>query len=229
MYEYNLNLKKAMVDGNMSIHEAKRIVRRPNLHRDIEWHKELSPTQEEVQKMRDFYEKRRRAWYMKENNITEYRDQRSYAEIASSSNINKDNNGEERNGDNKRLKKMITEKEIDSARNRDNYDLEVDISSPRFTNLTTVAHTTRYLSEELKNVYKVLERGFKMMDERLERYEERQLRLQEEFFEKLLQSGKAIKEKENKDKEEGQETIKKKKVRFNKNESCSVEREGFKK
>lgn len=213
VYEYNLNLKKAMADGNISIHEAKRIVRRPNLHRDIEWHKELSPTQEEVQKIRELADKRRRAWYMKENYITEYTEQRSFAEIAGCSSTNKErgNNEDERTGDSLRLKKSNPEKESDNVRDRDNYGLEVEVSSPRYANLTTVAHATRYLSEDLKKVYKVLERGLKMMDERLERYEERQLRLQEGFFEKLLHNSRAIKEKEIMDKGEGQEIFKNKK------------------
>lgn len=71
LYEYNLNLKKAMADRNISIYEARKIVKRPDLRRDIEWRKELTLTEEENGRMRNLYEKRRRP---RQETQYEYRD-----------------------------------------------------------------------------------------------------------------------------------------------------------
>lgn len=97
---------------------------------------------------------------------------------------------------------MTSEKEKDSLGNRDCNNLEIEASMPNFTNLTSVSFTTRYLSEEIRNIYKVMELRLKIMVERFEKFQARQLKLQEEFFEKFLQSGKVKKSKDNRDKDD---------------------------
>lgn len=205
VYEYNLNLKKTMADRNISIHEAKKIVKRPNFRRQAERYRESSQNRnrEEVQKVREGYDQGSRGWYEKENNFNfnVQRVRRSYAEIARSNNKDRNNNGEDRSSSNKRIKSTGPEEENEEKRNKAKNSMEVEVSSPGMTNMTTMAYTTRYLSEELKAMRKVLERDLMRLEERQERFEESQRRLQQEFFEKLLQYKGMIIGQGNKDKE----------------------------
>lgn len=185
VYEYNLNLKKTMADRNISIHEAKKIVKRPNLHTDIEWRKELSMTEEEENRMREFCEKRMRNWHWEDSR--DRGEQRSYSEVVRSL----DNSREERDEENKQMKKRAIGKEQDSMGNKgsSNNSLELELRSSKYTNLTSVTSSTRYLSEEIKKMYKVMEDKLKIMDENFEKFQEMQLRVQQEFFERFLRQG----------------------------------------
>lgn len=44
LYEYNYNLKRVMADRNMSIYETRKIIRKPDLKRDVEWRREVLVT-----------------------------------------------------------------------------------------------------------------------------------------------------------------------------------------
>lgn len=81
-------------------------------------------------------------------------------------------------------------------------DRDENLTTPSYTNLTSLSTTTRYLTEEVRNLCKLMERRLSMAEERFEKFEDRQKRQQEEFFERINQRDKMNKNKENWEKEE---------------------------
>lgn len=190
VYEYNLNLKKTMANRNISIYDAKKIIKSPYLRKDSERRKELTTTKEENDKIRELYEKRRSNSHYEDHN--DWREQRSYAEVVS----RQVNSREEGSGEGKKIKRMILEKEKDNLGNREIANVDLEVRSPNYTNFRSVSDTTSFLSEEIRNMYKVMEARFRIIDEKFEKFQEMQLRIQREFLEKLLQSGIIHKDKE---------------------------------
>lgn len=80
-------------------------------------------------------------------------------------------------------------------------DRDKNLITPSYTNLTSLSTTTRYLTEEVRNLYKLMKRRLSMGEERFEKFEDRQKRQQEEFFERINQREKVNKNKENWEKE----------------------------
>lgn len=62
------------------------------------------------------------------------------------------------------------------------------MTSPSYTNLTSLSTTTRYLTEEVRNLCRLMERRLSLADEKFDRFEDRQKRQQEEFFNKITKS-----------------------------------------
>lgn len=48
-----------------------------------------------------------------------------------------------------------------------------ELENTNFTNLTSLSTTTRLFTEEVRNIYNIMERRFRLADERYERFQER--------------------------------------------------------
>lgn len=53
-------------------------------------------------------------------------------------------------------------------------DRDENLTTPLYTNLTSLSTTTRYLTEEVRNLCKLMERRLSMAEERFEKFEDRQ-------------------------------------------------------
>lgn len=101
--------------------------------------------------------------------------------------------------------KSTKERERESTRNKDYDGTEEEIkkrdygialrgsvsereeylTSPSYTNLTSLSTTTRYMTEEVRNLCRIMERRLNLAEEMFLRFEDRQKKQQEEFFYKI--------------------------------------------
>lgn len=183
LYEYNYNLKRVMADRNMSIHEARQVIRKPYLKREVEWRRGLLEEQEENREKRK--EEDRRNTYRMEAK----KRQMSYAEVVRS---NESSEEEQRKEEWKKKERRITkERERERAWNREYDGREKELkrrdygitlrrsvsereeyvaTSPSYTNLTSLSTTTRYMTEEVRNLCRIMERRLNLAEEMFIRF-----------------------------------------------------------
>lgn len=199
-----------MADRNISIYEAMNIIKRPDTKKDAERQKAFPRADEALIVARN-EEQRKRATRMETKK--EYRSYAEAVQISDSSEEEQRSREERRIKERKNIEDKKKERRQEKEYNRqrrwyrehDSREMEIQrkdyglatrdvrrnlsdreevMTSPLQTNLTSLTTTTRYMTEEVRNLCMIMERRLNIAEEMFMRFEDRQKR-QEELFYKL--------------------------------------------